>query len=263
MKKILIFFLAILFMHCATTGPGGKKSLILVSTQQEISIGKELVKQVEKQGKVVEDSVVNSYVSEIGNRIAKISDRPDLDYAFKVLADSQINAFACPGGFVYVYSGLLKKMDNEAQLAGVLAHEISHVVARHSVQRLQEVLGLQMLISVALGKESHQATEKMANTGLGLILQGYGRQNEFEADKFGTYYMAQAGYNPSGMLELLTKLSQQENGKPSGFEGLFASHPQTEDRIKKVKEQVSTWPKEITGRSLQEDRYRKVIQRLK
>ncbi len=263
MKKLLVPFLFILFANCATTGPGGKKSLILISTQQEISIGKELVKQLEKQGKPLQDSLVNSYLSQIGDRIAKVSDRPDLDYTFKVLADTQINAFACPGGFIYVYSGLLAQMDNEAQLAAVLAHEISHVVARHSVQRLQEALGIQILLSIALGKESQKNSEKIANLGLGLILQGYGRQNEFEADRFGTYYMAQAGYNPLGTLQLLTKLSQGDSGKSSDFEGLFSSHPQTQDRIRRVKEQTSTWPKETTERSLQEERYKKIIEHLK
>lgn len=262
MKKAVIFIL-ILFLNCATTGPGGKRSLILISGQQEISMGQELSKQVEKQSKVVQDSSINSYVSQIGNRIAKISDRPNLNYTFKVLADSQINAFACPGGFIYIYSGLLKKMDNEAQLAGVLAHEISHVVARHSVQRLQQVLGMEVLASIALGKESSQTTEKVANLGIGLISQGYSRQNEFEADKFGTYYMAQAGYNPLGMSELLTKLSQGENGKPSGFEGLFASHPDTQDRIKRIKEQIATLPEEIISRPINQEKYEKIIGHLK
>jgi len=253
MKKIYLIFwifigLSFLLLNCATTGPGGKKSLILISTQEEVSIGQSLVKDVESQNKVTDDQVLAEYVNRVGQKIANLSDRTDLQYHFKVLESSQINAFACPGGFIYVYSGLLKTMDNEAQLSGVLGHEIGHVVARHSVKRLQQVLGLQVLLSIALG-ESSEATQKAIGAGFTLIMQGYSRQNEFEADYDGTLYMTKAGYDPEGMVELFGKFKEMEKGrKTSSLDQLLASHPPTVDRIAKVEEEIKSF--DLAGKQL-------------
>jgi predicted Zn-dependent protease len=157
------------------------------------------------------------------------------------LESPEINAFACPGGFIYIYTGLLKTMDNEAQLAGVLAHEIGHVVARHSVKRLQQVLGIQVLLSIALG-ESSEITQKAIGTGFVLILQGYSRQNEFEADYNGAYYMTTAGYHPRGMIQLFEKFKEMEKGrKDTALDQLLASHPPTADRIAKVEEHIRSF----------------------
>ncbi len=230
LKRTSIFVFALMIMafslfNCATTGPGGKKSLILVSTADEVSIGQNMSKEVESQNKVIENPVVENYVDGIGQKLAKLSDRSDLQYHFKVLDSKEINAFACPGGFIYVYSGLLKTMDNEAQLAGVMAHEIGHVVARHSVKRLQQVLGLQVLLSIALG-ESSQLTQQAVGTGLTVILQGYSRDNEYEADYDGALYMTKAGYNPQGMIQLFQKfVAMEQDRKTTALDKLFESHP--------------------------------------
>ncbi|MCK4673685.1 M48 family metalloprotease, partial [candidate division WOR-3 bacterium] len=135
MKK---FILALIFLiiGCVTTGPGGKKSLILIPTSEEVQIGKEVAQDVESSEKLLNNQTVQNYVNKVGQKIAKVCDRKDVKYKFKVLDNKEINAFACPGGFIYIYSGLLKIFDNEAQLAAVLAHEIGHVVARHSIKRL-------------------------------------------------------------------------------------------------------------------------------
>lgn len=246
MKKVLLTFwifisLSLLLLNCATTGPGGKKSLILISTSQEVSIGESLVKDIKSQNKVTDDSILADYVNHVGQKIAKISDRTDIEYHFKVLESPEINAFACPGGFIYIYTGLLETMDNEAQLAGVLAHEIGHVVARHSVKRLQQVLGFQVLLSIALG-ESSELTQKAIGTGFVLIMQGYSRQNEFEADYNGAYYMTKAGYHPQGMIQLFGKFKEMEKGrKDTALDQLLASHPPTADRIAKVEEHIQSF----------------------
>jgi len=122
MKRISVVFVVFLIFglflfNCATTGPGGKKSLILISTEQEIVIGESLVEDIESKNKVTEDSILADYVNQLSQKIATVSDRKDIEYHFKVLESEEINAFACPGGFIYIYSGLLKVMDNEAQLA--------------------------------------------------------------------------------------------------------------------------------------------------
>jgi len=199
----------------------------------------------------------------VGQRIARLSDRTDIQYHFKVLESPEINAFACPGGFIYVYTGLLKIIDNEAQLAGVLAHEIGHVVARHSVKRLQQVLGIQVLLSIALG-ESSEFTRQAISLGIGVILQGYSRQNEFEADYNGAYYMTKAGYHPQGMIQLFEKFKEMEKGRKTTFlDQLLASHPPPDERIAKVKEHISSF--NLTKRQLifGEEAYRNIKSRLR
>jgi predicted Zn-dependent protease len=268
MRRIFVVFggfvvLGLLLFNCATTGPGGKKSLILISTGQEVGIGESLVTDIESQKKVTQDSILADYINQVGQKVASVSDRKDIEYHFKVLESEEINAFACPGGFIYIYSGLLKVMDNEAQLAGVLAHEIGHVVARHSVKRLQQVLGLQVLLSLTLG-ESSELTQKAVATGIGVILQGYSRQNEFEADYNGAYYMTKTGHNPEGMIQLFGKFEEMEKGRGNTFlDQLLASHPPTPDRIAKVKEHIKSF--NLGGKKLVlgEEDYKRIKSRLK
>ncbi len=227
-------------MTCVTTGPGGKKSLVLIPTDSEVEIGKEVAKEVEATEKVLNNSTVQNYVNTIGQKIAKKCDRKDVKYTFKVLDSDEINAFACPGGYIYIYSGLMKMMDNEAQLAAVLAHEVGHVVARHSMKRLQAVYGYSLVMEIALGDKMGKTARQIVDASAGLILQGYGRENEYEADNLGVLYEKKAGYNPNGMVQLFTKFKQMEGKPPNAFEKLLSSHPPASDRIgnanKKIKE---------------------------
>ena len=259
----IVACLILLLLGCATTGPGGKRSLILISTSQEVSIGESLVKDIESQQKVTDDSVLADYVNRLGQEIAGVSDRRDVEYHFKVLESPEINAFACPGGFIYVYTGLLKTMDNEAQLAGVLAHEIGHVVARHSVKRLQKALGLQVLLSIALG-ESNELTQKAVSAGFVVIMQGYSRKNEFEADYDGALYMTNAGYHPRGMVQLFGKFKEMEKGRKHSFvDQLLASHPPTADRIAKVEEHIRSFGLADRKLTYGEEKYQNIKSRLK
>ncbi len=239
MKKIIIApLLLILILACVTTGPGGKKSLILIPTSTEVQIGKEVVKDVESTEKVLNNTQVQNYVNKIGQKIAKVCDRKDIKYKFKVLDSDEINAFACPGGFIYVYKGLLKIMDNEAQLAAVLGHEVGHVVARHSIKRLQAVYSYSILMEVALGDKMGKTARQMVDAATGLILLGYGRDNEYEADNYGILYEKKAGYNPKGMIQLFNKFKKMEGKPPSTFEKLFRSHPPAKDRIGNGNKQI-------------------------
>ena len=232
MRKLLIVpILFLLIVDCVTTGPGGKKSLVVIPTESEIEIGKEVVKDVESQERVLNNPQVQNYVSNVGRKIANVCDRKDVKYSFKVLDSNEINAFACPGGFIYIYKGLMKQMDNEAQLAAVLAHEVGHVVARHSMKRLQAAYGYSILMEVALGDKLSQTAQQMVNAAAGLILLGYGRDNEYEADDYGILYTKKAGYNPKGMIQIFEKFKQMEGKPPSTFEKLLSSHPPARDRI--------------------------------
>ncbi len=227
---------AVLFLECGAN---------IFSTRQEINMGKEFAVEVEKQSKLLEDEEWNSYLNEIGQNIASICDRPDLEYNFKIVDDdSTINAFAVPGGFVYIYSGLLLKADNEAEIAGVIAHEVGHVVAKHSMKRLTQVYGFQVAMSLALGSNPNQLA-KLGSEFLaaGLILN-YGRDNEFEADYYGIKYTHALGYDPNGFKTFLSKLAEmRKSGRNSSYlEKLMATHPEPADRITRVESIISTLP---------------------
>lgn len=257
-----IFHFLLLFNSCATTGPGGKKDIILISTQEEVQLGKEISMEVESKEKILQDPVVTDYVTKIGQAIVSVSDRKNLTYSFKVLESEEVNAFALPGGFLYIYTGLLKLMNNEAQLAGVLAHEVSHVVGRHGVKKLQKVYGIQVLLDIALGKKTG-ATRAVLEGAAVVILQGHGRDMEFEADNFGTFYTNKAGNNPVGIVQLLEILKSLEGNPPSTIEKILSSHPPTIERISKVNTQINTWDPSVKTRPYGEVSYQEIKKRLK
>ncbi|MEE9443367.1 MAG: M48 family metallopeptidase [candidate division Zixibacteria bacterium] len=235
-----VFLIIVLFafQSCATTGPGGRKSFILISSSQEVSIGQGLNQELQQSEKWLNDADWQAYFNELGQKIVAVSDRKDIEYKFAVIESDQINAFAAPGGFVYFYTGLIKKMDNEAELAAVMAHEISHVVGRHGVKRLQSVMGLSLVLDLALGKKSDQA-KALAGTALGVVMSGYSRSNEHEADDFGLTYMVKAGWHPDGMISMFEKLRAMSNDDNAGFfEMLASSHPQASDRISSTRERI-------------------------
>jgi predicted Zn-dependent protease len=232
MKRLIVVPIILVFVvGCVTTGPGGKKSIVIIPTESEVEIGKEVVRDVESKERVLNDPQVQNYVSDVGRRVANVCDRKDVKYSFKVLDNNEINAFACPGGYIYIYKGLMKQMDNEAQLAAVLAHEVGHIVARHSMKRLQTVYGYSILMEVALGDKLSQSAQQMVDAAAGLILLGYGRDNEYEADDYGILYAKKAGYNPKGMIQIFEKFKQLEGNPPNTFEKLLSSHPPARDRI--------------------------------
>lgn len=257
----VVLIAVVLVGACATTGPG-KRDIILISTQDEVAIGREVAAQVEREEQVLDDPVVNEYLSRLGNRIVAVSDRPNLIYSFKVLASDEINAFAVPGGFIYVYTGLMKELDNEAQLTAVLCHEVAHVVARHSVKKLQQIYGYALLLELAGGSELSPAARAIADVGATLVLQGYSRDNEFEADEYGTLYAYRAGYTPGGMLQLLGKFLELDTRRHGFIEQLLASHPPTPDRIERVEDEIATFPAGATALPEHASRYAEVRARL-
>lgn len=239
MSSLLVLPLIFLAVSCATTGPGGKKSFIIISTAQEVSIGKEMDAEVRRTDTLLDDVQWQTYINELGQRIVAVSDRRDLQFQFAVIKSDQINAFAAPGGYVYFYSGLIREMDGESELAAVMAHEISHVVARHSVKQLQSVMGISVLMQLALG-ESSETTRALAGTAVGIAMGGYSRSMEIEADQYGTVYMKSAGWNPQGMVAMFRKLEEISGHHEMGlFEMLASTHPQTGDRIDATNKQIA------------------------
>lgn len=236
--SLILVAATLLLLSCATTGPGGKKSLIFISTNQEIAIGREMDQQVRESEAVLDDPLWQNYITNLGQRIVAVSDRSDLPFSFTVIESDQVNAFAAPGGYVYFYTGLLREMDTESELAAVMAHEISHVVARHSIVRVQSVLGISVLMELALGEGSDNA-KALAGAALGIVMSGYSRSQETEADNFGVTYMTRAGWHPNGMVNMFEKLKALSGHKEMGFfEMLAASHPDTDSRIAATQQQI-------------------------
>jgi len=239
MRRILDIFLLIFFVFmvgCAAHPVTGKKEIRLLSTSQEVALGKETAKQVEKEFGVYRDPELHKYINEVGQKLADVSERKEITYYFTVLDTPMVNAFAAPGGFIFVTRGILKELDDEAELAGVMAHEIGHVVYRHGAKQFEKVFGYQaiLLIGEILTKRDLSQLSQYTDFFVSLMLLGYSRKNEFEADISGVRYPLAAGYDPKGMVDFFEKLKTMEKKPPSKFETLFRSHPPTGDRIERV-----------------------------
>jgi len=204
--------LALLIMGNATAGAGGKKGATLIGETEERDIGAKMAAQIRAEKRMVADKTIVDYVSRTGQNIARLSDRPDVPYHFLIIDDKTPAAFAAPGGYIYVHTGLLKMLDTQSQLAGVLAHEIGHIVARHGVKQLQEGLGSDALNSLVLGGVSKESTLVVVNAGIAAVLAGYSRDMESEADSYGAMYMARAGFNPEGMAQAMDKVAKSSDG---------------------------------------------------
>lgn len=244
--RYLTLIVALAFVAgCAVNPVTGKKQLSLIPESQELSIGSEQYKPTQQTqgGRFYLDPDLNQYVQEVGQKLAKVSDRPDLPYEFVVLNSSVPNAWALPGGKIAINRGLLTEFEDEAQLASVLGHEIVHAAARHSVQRMQQG----MLVSAGVAGLGFALSD---NEWTGLIMGGaamgaqialaqYSQSDELESDHYGIRYMKEAGYDPQAAVELQELFVKLSEGRRTSFvEGLFATHPPSQKRVRENQELV-------------------------
>lgn len=229
-----------------------------------MAIGRAAARQVEARSKMCKDSVINGYVNWVGQKIAKVCDRHDITYHYKVIESDELNAFSLPGGWVYIYTGLLKHLKNEADLAFVLGHETGHIVGRHAIRRLQLIYGINLLLSIALnGKELTPLESEVLKVLYQIVVSGYSRKEEFEADAMGAYYEGKAGWNPVASVETIEILDKLMKFKPSGITELFMDHPTNKKRIENLERWIRTFPKSWLKNPFYEERYReKVLRRL-
>jgi predicted Zn-dependent protease len=240
----LILMLSLALSACATNPVTGKSDFALVSESEEIKQGSSYHPQIIAQYGVYEDPALQQYVNSIGQELAAKSHRAHLKFTFTVLDSPEINAFALPGGYIYITRGIMAYLDSKAELAGVIGHEIGHVTARHSVRQQsgQMVSGvLSVLISATTGVEGLGDLSNQLGTG---ILRGYGREHELEADRLGAEYLHLSGYDPEVMLEVIGVLKDQEiyeqalakkeNRDPNIYHGVYSTHPRNDDRLKTV-----------------------------
>jgi MAF protein len=209
------------------------------STDKEVQMGQSVNRQVQKELKFSGDPLQLKRVEDVGKKIAAISDRKEIDYHFQVLDDDQINAVSLPGGYVYVNSGLLDKIANDDELACILAHEVGHIVARHSIKKLQAMQGysiLRVLVAVAPGTTE---VGNAADAAFTQFLLGYSREDELLADQLGARYAKLAGYDPHGMITFLTKLQDINRRMPLTEKNYFKTHPYAADRIRVVKQELN------------------------
>lgn len=234
----------VLLTGCAINPATGQKQLYLFTTADEIQLGRQAAPDVEKQyGGKLENPALQAYVDSVGQKVARVSDRRDLQYHYAVLNSDIPNAFALPGGYIYITRGLLTNIQDEAQLAAVLGHETGHVAARDGVQQLQRSLGLSILVDAVGSTTKSSDAKAVAQVVAGLTSLRYSRQDEARADTLGAKYGYLSGYNPWGMVGLLQVLQTQEKTESSRWTEMFQTHPLTANRIADAQSHIqSTYP---------------------
>ena len=210
------------------------------SLESDIKIGKQYAQQIESSVKLVTDPVVNEYVNRVGQNLVRNSDA-QVPFTIKVVDSDEVNAFALPGGFFYVNSGLVLAADEEAELAGVMAHEIAHVAARHGTrgQTRANLANIATIPLIFVGGGVGYAARSAAGIGLPLGFLKFSRGFEEEADFYGVQYMYKAGYDPQAYVAFFEKLQAKEKKKPGTFSKAFSSHPQTPDRIENSQKEIA------------------------
>jgi predicted Zn-dependent protease len=222
-------------LACATNPVTGKREISLMSEAQEISIGQESHPQILQEMGQYNDPELQRYVSDIGLKLAKTSERPSLPWRFTVVDQPVVNAFAVPGGFIYITRGILAHLDNEAQLVGVLGHEIGHVTARHSAQQYTRAMGGQLgLLALGLFVPAARPFGDISAQALGLLFLKYGREDELQSDSLGAKYAATNGWDPRAVPGFLGVLARLSEGSEKGIPNWLSTHPDPGSRVDEV-----------------------------
>jgi predicted Zn-dependent protease len=211
-----------------------QQDIIFYSTGKEVTIGSNLAKKIASEFKISSNPYYIERIRNIGGKISKVCDRQEINYYFYVIEDSKKNAFSIPGGYVYIYKGLMDILSDD-ELAFVIAHEVGHIVSRHAIKRLQAAMGYNLLILASVTVPSDAQFTKGISFALGQILSGYSRQDEFNADALAVEYSKRAGFDPQTGVQVLEKL-YKEGKKEIRPLSYFRTHPYIAQRIRKVKE---------------------------
>ncbi len=259
-------FLFLWLTACAQNPVTGKQDFVLLNEDSELAIGRANHSKIIAQYGYYEDEALQQYVQAVGEKLAMKSHRPNLVYRFTILDSPVVNAFALPGGYIYITRGLMAYLNSEAQLAAVLGHEIGHVTARHGVrqQSAAQAANLGYTLGAILLPELRAAPSRsLFNILGGALLSGYGREHELEADRLGAEYLARAGYDPQAMIDVIKILKAQElfaaaqakkqGRKYQGYHGLFATHPDNDTRLHHVvnaAQKFQTATKKVQNRAI-------------
>ena len=243
MTKLLPVFLSILLLSwgCATNPVTGRQNFVLMSEAQELQLGQSYHKKILSEYALYPDEKLQAYISEIGHRLVANSHRANIGYKFFLLDSPEVNAFALPGGYVYITRGILAYMNSEAELAGVLGHEIGHITARHGVRQQSKGMLVDLFGSVAAVASGNSSVGNLSDIFGSALMSGYGRKHELEADRLGAVYLVNSGYSPWAMRDVIGTLKNQElfeieraraeGRRPKVYHGVFASHPDNDKRL--------------------------------
>jgi predicted Zn-dependent protease len=215
------------------------KGLNFYSIEKEIALGKQMAQEVERQAKIVDDPIIAEYVNRIGQNLVRNSDAK-VPFTIKVIDSEEINAFALPGGFFFVNTGIVLNADNEAEMAGVMAHEIAHVAARHGTRQASrgELVNYGSIPLIFLGGWTGYAIRQGMGLAIPMGFLSFSRGFESEADMLGLEYMYKAGYDPTCFVDFFEKVQSQEKRKPGSMSKVFSTHPPTDDRIKNAQKNI-------------------------
>ncbi len=250
LKKILLLPLVLILLQltaCATNPVTGVQDIVFMSEQQEIAMGRKNHQQILEEYSVYQNPALQAYVQDVGETLASKSHRNNLIFRFTVLDSKEVNAFALPGGYIYITRGLMAYLNSEAELAAVLGHEVGHVTARHSVRQYSATQLANIgaaLGSIFIPGMGTSAGNQMTQLFGAALLRGYSREHELEADRLGAEYLARSGYTPKAMLDVISVLknqelferqrAQQEGREPKIYHGVFSTHPDNDKRLKEV-----------------------------
>ena len=237
-----ILTLAVLVaIACASSGVN-QGDFNLISYQEEWALGQQLEGDIARQMPLVNDRTSLAYVNRIGQRLVGQTELAQAPWEFHIVAGPEINAFNIPGGHVYVFTGLIQATDNVSELAGVMAHEISHGVARHGTEQLSKAYGFQVVAGLALGANPPIYQQILAQIVGAGTFAAFGRDAEREADRLGVFTMHGAGYDPHGMVTMFQELLSRRESQPGAVSQFFSSHPLAEDRITDIRAMIAGLP---------------------
>ena len=260
---VIVVALIVWAVSCALNPVTGKRELMLMSSADELAMGQQTDPQILQTYGKYEDADLARYVAALGKRLGALSHQPNLAYNIQVLDSPVVNAFAVPGGYVYLTRGILAYLNDEAELAGVVAHEIGHIAARHSAQQYSKAQFAQL--GLGLGSVLSKTFRKyagVAQAGVELLFLSFSRSDEREADALGVEYSAKAGYDSNHMANLFVSLERLNPGEgQGGLPGWFSTHPNPENRIAAIKEDTLAWREKIqqTQFAVNRDQYLKQI----
>jgi len=219
----------------------GEQDIMFVSTDKEIDMGRRIAESIERNPdiKLDPDPLMTARVEDIGKRIAAVSDRKEVNYTFAVVDMDEVNAFALPGGYIFIFRGLVEKVDTDDELASVIAHEMAHVVARHSIKRLQGGMGYNILRILMVVTGAGMQDAGRIDSAFGQLVMAYSREDEALADRIAIKYLKEAGFDPMAMLSFLKKLQQVHRDEPIKPYSSYRSHPHIADRIRMVKQELT------------------------
>ena len=249
---------------CATNPVTGRREVSLMSEAQETAAGRDADGQVRQEMGIYDDPALVAYVQDIGRRLAAHSHRPTLEWHFSIVDEAAVNAFALPGGYIYLTRGILAYLDDEAELAGVLGHEIGHVTARHAAQQYTRAMGGTLgLLGLGLFVPAARPFGQIGEQALGVLFLKYGRDDELQADDLGARYAAQTGYDPGAVPEFLATLGRIEEASDSrGVPNWLSTHPQAVDRVTKIQQTVTALQAGGAGTTRSRDAYLQHVDRV-